>query len=345
MHMNFSHPVESESAAWLLLGAIIAAFVVFVLWGLFGAVVVGLFLYYATRPAYQWLNERIDHPNIAVLLTLLLVAVPMVLVIAYATLVAIQEIDQFLATANLEELRSSLQPYLGLGQSLGRQDVFDLLRGNLSQIQSVAAAATLWILRLFVAIALAFYLLRDDFKIGNWFRETFAEYPLAIEYFEGVDKDLSTLYTGNLLTIVATGAIASATFYALDWLAPQGAGLPYPLLLGLLVGVGTIIPAVGMKIVYFPYTAYLAWAAWGSGGGPLWFPVVFFVVTLVVVDVAPDIFVRSYISAGELNMGLVMLGYVLGATAFGWYGIFFAPVILVSAVHFARDVLPEIVGR
>lgn len=343
--MNISPPVEGKNLAWLFLGAVIAAFVVFILWELFGAIVLGLFLYYATRPAYRWLNERIDRPNIAVTLTLLLVAIPMVLIIAYAALIAIQELDRFLATADLEELRSSLQPYLSIGQSFGRGDLFDLLQGNLSRIQTVAAALTLWVLRLFVAIALAFYLLRDDFKVADWFRDTFADYPLAIDYFEGVDRDLTTLYTGNLLTIVATGAIAAATFYALDFLAPQGAGLPYPLLLGLVIGVGTVIPAVGMKIVYFPYTAYLAWAAWGPGGGPLWFPVVFFVVTLLVVDAAPDIFVRSYISAGELNMGLVMLTYVLGATAFGWYGVFLAPVILVAAVHFARDVIPELVGR
>jgi len=82
-----------------------------------------------------------------------------------------------------------------------------------------------------------------------------------------------------------------------------------------------------------------------KGEGSLWFPVVFFLVTVVVVDdVIPDFFIRSYVSKGELNMGLLLLTYVLGVVAFGWYGVFFAPIVLVVFIHFVRDILPVLLG-
>lgn len=48
-------------------------------------------------------------------------------------------------------------------------------------------------------------------------------------------------------------------FYGSNFVAPPGTGIRFPVLLGLLIGDATLIPAVGMKIVYFPYTAYLLW--------------------------------------------------------------------------------------
>ena len=38
-------------------------------------------------------------------------------------------------------------------------------------------------------------------------------------------------------------------------------------------------------------------------------------------------------------MGLVLLGYVLGVMAFGWYGLFLGPLVVV-AVHFAHPIFP-----
>lgn len=161
---------------------------------------------------------------------------------------------------------------------------------------------------------------------------------------ERVDDDLRTIYTGNLITIGLTGLIAVAVYYVLAVVASAEPGVEFPVLLGLLTDVFTLIPTLGVKLIYFPYTGYLAWLAVSGGGGQLRFPVVFFVVTLVFVDVSPNFVVRSYVSKGELNMGLLLLTYVLGAVAFGWYGIFFPPIVLGVFVHFARDVLPVLLG-
>jgi hypothetical protein len=76
----------------------------------------------------------------------------------------------------------------------------------------------------------------------------------------------------------------------------------------------------------------------------LWFPAVFFAVSLVVVDTIPDLVLRPYVSGRNLHVGLVMLAYIFGPLLFGWYGIFLGPMILVLVVHFVRIVLPELVA-
>jgi len=199
------------------------------------------------------------------------------------------------------------------------------------------------LLRLFVSFTLAFYLLRDDYKIAQWFRRSFEHQPAAVTFVEQVDADLTTIYTGNLITI---GRVASSpSVPTTSWTSSSaGTGVQFPFLLGLLTGVATLIPAIGMKLIYYPYTGYLVWQVVSKGEGSLWFPVVFFLVTVVVVDVIPDFFIRSYVSKGELNMGLLLLTYVLGVVAFGWYGVFFAPIVLVVFIHFVRDILPVLLG-
>jgi len=85
------------------------------------------------------------------------------------------------------------------------------------------------LLRLFVSFTLAFYLLRDDYKIAQWFRRSFEHQPAAVTFVEQVDADLTTIYTGNLITIGASGLLAVSTYYVLDIIAPAGTGVhPVP---------------------------------------------------------------------------------------------------------------------
>lgn len=342
--MDVSLTTRGEKVTWGIAGVVITAVAAFVLYSFFGALVVGLFLYYATRPIYRWLDGRTGHPDLNATVTILVVGLPILLVLGYGALVGVRELDQFLRIANLEQFRSAIRPYVDI-VAAEDQSIAGFLRNNASRIGALATTAFTWSLRLFVIVTFAFYLLRDDRKLARWFRRSLGEDHSAVAFMEEADAELTTIYTGNLITIGVTALIAAAVFYALDLLAPNATGVQFPVLLGLLTGIATLIPAVGMKLIYVPYTGYLLWQAQSSADAPLWFPVVFFLVTLVVVDSVPDLFIRSYLSKGELNMGLMLLTYVLGAVAFGWYGVFFGPVVLVFFVTFAREIFPSLLGR
>lgn len=335
--------LDRDRVVWGAVGVVLAGFVVVLLVAFVGALVFGLFLYYALRPIYRRLEAHTDHPDLAATVTLLVVGLPMLLTLGYAVLVGYQELSQLLGAQPLGEARSVLQPYLDVGALTRPRRIVEVTRQNLDSLVGYAGLLLAWGVRLFVIVAVAFYLLRDDRKIAGWYRETFAAVDAAIAFGEGVDDDLTTIYTGNLITIGITALIAALTYYAVEFLADPTV-VAYPLLLGMLIGIGTVVPAVGMKIIYLPFAGYLFVRSLVWNQLPVWIPVAFLAVTVVVIDTLPDVVIRSYVSKGDINMGLMMLSYVFGATAFGWYGVFFGPVVMVLALHFAEDLLPRLVA-
>jgi hypothetical protein len=158
-----------------------------------------------------------------------------------------------------------------------------------------------------------------------------------------VDRDFSHIFFGNLLNALLTAIIGAISYGLLSLVTPPGMRLPYPTLLGLLSGIASLVPVVGIKLVYVPVAAYLGYL---SIGQPvlLWFPILFVVVSFFVVDVIPDLVLRPYVSGRGLHLGMVMLAYVFGPLLFGWYGIFLGPMLLVLLVHFTALVLPELLA-
>ena len=334
-----------DRLAWAAAGLAVAAVVAYVLYAFVGAVVVGIFLYYATRPVERWIETDLGYARAAAAVSLLTVGLPLLLILTYALSVGARELSELFATYQLEQFETLLEPYVALPPITRPATLIGFVRDNADGIVASIGALLLWGGRLFVAIVVAYYLLRDDEKISRWFRRSVGEDHDVVRFLSGVDRDLDTIYTGNLLTIGITAAIAVATFYAFDLLAPGDPTLRFPILLGLLVGVFTIVPAVGMKAIWVPYAAYLFVRSLAWNEFPLWVPVAFVAVAAVVVDFLPDIFVRSYVSKGDINMGLMLLSYTLGALVFGWYGLFLGPLVLVLFLHFAERVFPNVVDR
>ena len=224
--------VRSGTIFWIVFGAAVAALAGFVVYSFFGAVVVGVFLYYGLRPIYQWLDDRLEHPDVTATITLLVVGLLILLALAYATLTGVRRIDQFLQTANLEQYRTLLRPYIDLAGVTQIQQLVNLIRGNLRRVLRIGTLIFRWGLRVFILLTVAFYLLRDDQKIASWFRRTFEDHSGVVTFMEGVDDDLTIIYIGNLITIAITGLIAVIVYYALDFVAPKGTGVAFPILLG-----------------------------------------------------------------------------------------------------------------
>ncbi|AHG02235.1 hypothetical protein HALLA_20250 (plasmid) [Halostagnicola larsenii XH-48] len=349
---------DGKRSLWVGVGLIIAALIGIALFRYVGTVLFAIFVYYATRPLYRQLDRFIDHPNVTATVTILFVILPMAVVIAYTGIVALQELNQFLASSDLEAYRSYLQPYLRLareGDVGGLRDAFQdgsggsfgsIVRqgvpGTLGQLQSIGGYVFSVLARFFLMLTILFYLLRDDKKVRRWFYESIDHDEEVVSYLEAVDDDLETIFLSNIAVIAVAAVTAAITYAALNYFVSDGVVVATPVLLSLLIGIGTLIPAVGMKIVYVPYGLALLGLALTTPT-PYWHPVAFFVLTFVVVDTIPDFFARSYLSAQSgVHMGLVLLGYFLGTLAFGWYGLFLGPIVVVLAVHFASMIFPAL---
>jgi len=341
------HDSRSRLAWWavaLALGAI-TGWVVFTYVGTF---VLGLFLYYVARPAYRRFRSQF-RPTVAAATALVALAVPVVLLVGYTLAVAAQELGRLQRTVDLGPLTQQLEPYIDVSavvqdpeMLLRNPDVVDagqlIAEGALGYIPALGTA----LINVFLALAVAFYLLRDGPRLGRWVRETFDDSQEFLGvYLSTVDEDLGSVYFGNILNAFAIVVVAAFTYTILNLVAPAE-GIPYPALVAVLAGAASLIPVVGMKLVYVPLSIGL-FARAVLAGDPLWFPALFVVATVVFVDFIPDLVLRPYVSGRNLHVGLVMIAYIIGPLLFGWYGLFLGPLLLVVIYHFARLVLPALV--
>jgi predicted PurR-regulated permease PerM len=352
--------IERARVGWWLLGLALAGALVVVLHAFVGTFVFGLFLYYSTRPIYRRLRRRIRPPSLAAAVSLFALALPALLLVLYALLIVIRQAVRYTNSGVFDLSQYPIdQDLLAIVTDPERLLDLDLASyltaetiGQFSQ--SVASAVDtiaffgVGAVHLFVMIALAFYLLRDDRRLGDWALSTFGdERGIVLAYGNAVDHDLQAVFFGNILNAVLTGTIGVIAYTVLNAFAPlPETRIPAAGLVGLLAGVASIVPVVGMKLVYVPVALYMAVVTFLVDPRLLWFVAAFVVVSFVVVDTIPDLVLRPYVSGRSLHVGSVMIAYTFGPLLFGWYGIFLMPMLLVLVFHFARIVLPELVqGR
>ncbi len=341
---------------WLLAGIVLLGLVGYVLSSFIGLVVVGLFVYYAARPVYRRLVDQVGHPTIAAGLSIITLVLPMFLLVGYALLIVSRELRRLTDVVAFRPQQIGLDPatYSRLTDPsfLFSPDARELLTGALSgsileSVVSIAETATtlgVILINLLAIVVLAFYLLRDDDRLARWVhtnlgtRETMFD-----EFLQAVDRDLSSIFFGNILNAIITGTIAVIAYSVLNVFAPAGTAIPAAALVGLLAGAASLIPIVGMKIVYVPVALYMTVrGVLTAGGESLWFVVLFAVVSVIVVDSIPDFLLRPYVSGKNIHIGSLMLAYILGPLFFGWYGLFLMPALLVVVVQFAMVVVPSL---
>lgn len=352
-------PWEDRSRlAWSAFGLALAAALVFVVYSFVGTVVFGVFLYYATRPVFVRLRRRVRQPTIAAGVALVALAAPALVLVSYTLLVVVAQAQRLLGAAEVVDVGAipgideqtlavlsdpQALATLDWGSYLSTDTVGSVLSGAGGALDTVAFFGTGFV-HLFAMFALAFYLLRDGNRLRRWFVGFTDDHGVVLAYAEQVDRDYRNVFFGNILNAALTGTIGVLAYSALNLVAPPGLRVPAAALVGLLAGVASLIPVVGMKLVYVPVAAGMVGVAVIDGiTEALWFVAAFAAVSFVVVDTIPDLVLRPYVSGGSLHVGTVMLAYTLGPLLFGWYGIFLMPMLLVLIVQFVRIVLPELV--
>ncbi|MEZ3145045.1 AI-2E family transporter [Halobaculum sp. MBLA0143] len=341
--------IDRRRAGWWIVALVLAAVVGFVVRAFVGTLVFGLFVYYAVRPIYRRLAPYTDSTVETAVATVLVAAVPLLAILLYGTGLAVQGLLAAFGTETAQRVLSEFvrEPtavtnalddpttLLSQFQVANLQDGLATVLGTVGFVGGV-------LLRLSLALALTFFLLRDGHRVEEWFRsEVAAGDSTAHVFLRGVDADLETVYFGNVLTVVGVTIASVAVYNAYDLIAPTAVSPPVPTLLGVLTGLATFVPIVVGKLVYVPVTAVLFWNALRTDAW-LGFPVAFLVVAFLFLDILPQTVVRPYVSGRSLHSGLVLFGYVLGAAYFGWYGLFLGPLIVVSGVQFLKHVLPDL---
>ena len=343
---------------WWGFGIALGAALVYVVYSFVGTFVFGVFIYYATRPIYNRIRRVVRPPSLAAAVSLFALTLPALLLMAYALGIALNQLRRYAGDgmgllSTLPFIDSELIENVADPATLLELDPQKYLTGEAisSALASLGSAADtvaflgVGAVHLFVMFALAFYLLRDGSRLSRWSVSRFGDdRGLLKSYGESVDRDFKAIFFGNILNGVFTGTIGVLVYSVLNVYAPPGVAIPAAALVGLLAGVASLVPMVGMKLVYVPVAIYLAVLSLVTDPNTLWFASVFAVVSFVIVDTIPDLLLRPYVSGRSLHVGSLMIAYTLGPLLFGWYGIFLAPMLLVTVIHFSRIVLPELMA-
>ena len=353
--------IQRSRATWWAVAFALACAFVYVVYSFIGTFVFGLFIYYATRPLYRRIRRRVRPPSLAATISMFALALPVLGLMTYAATIALREFVKYANRLSANDADINLAAYgidpalvenIATPQALLQYDFQSLLTPSAasSVFDSLTVAVDTFAflgigaVHLFIMIAFAFYLLRDGHKLSRWGMSLFADDQGILEsYVRAVDRDFNNIFFGNILNAVLTGTIGVIAYSLLNVAAPPGVKIPAPALVGLLAGIASLIPVVGMKLIYVPVTVYMTTQAFVANPPGLWFVVLFAAVSFVVVDTIPDLVLRPYVSGRSLHVGAVMIAYTFGPLLFGWYGIFLMPMILVLLVNFARLVLPELV--
>ncbi|MFB6167559.1 MAG: AI-2E family transporter [Haloferacaceae archaeon] len=338
---------DRSRLAWLGVGAVCLGVVALFLYAFVGTFALGLFVYYAARPLHRRLH-RYTTDDRAAALTMLLLVVPALSVLAYVAVVAVGELTALVGSETVTTILRQVAPAPDPVSRLLRNPVafvselegLDAVRAGALAVLAQVGVLTTAVLHLTLALAFAFFLYRDDERLEAWFRsEVGGPDSAAHAFLRAVDTDLETVYFGNLLTVLFVTGLAVVVYNAFSAFGPLS--LPVPTLLALLTGLATFVPLVVGKLVYLPATAYLGLRAVETDVSLL-VPLAFLVVCFLFLDILPQSIVRPYVSGRTLHTGLILFSYVLGTALFGWYGLFYGPLLAVVVVQFVNVVLPDL---
>ncbi|SDY40931.1 AI-2E family transporter [Halopenitus persicus] len=339
-----------------LFGLVVAVIVGYIAHRFAAALTVAVFIYYSTRRFYRSLGRLRLPKRVRAVLALSVVGVPLLLLISYTVVLLVIEVRQFVqqyavmeaAAGNVGWIDAETTPpeltfdaIVDLYQSGGFDPLIDFALDHAGFLTSTLSS---FLLNLLIVVVVTYYLLIDGGKAHEWL-VAFDDDAIVREYFEAADDELESVLFGNLLNVIAISLIAVTAYMGYNVFVPSSVQVPYPALAGALTGVASLIPVVGMKIVYLPIAAVMAAPSVLAGDvGPIAYVVGFLLVAVVVVDTIPDLVLRPYFSGETTHVGLLMLAYIFGPVVFGFHGLFLGPIILVLALTFAYTALPRLLG-
>jgi predicted PurR-regulated permease PerM len=348
--------MDERRLAVTVFGAAVAVVIGAIALRFIAALSVSVFLYYSVRRYHKALRRLRLPARIRAMIVLVSLAIPLLLLIGYAVVLLIVEAREFVSQTAIVGVASEQVPWFGRVDQLpeltaggiysayqsGQLDPFiGFATENATFLTNLVSG---FFLNLFIVVVVTYYLLVDGERIRAWLLR-FDDDAIIREYLEAVDEELEAVFFGNLLNVIATSLIAIAVFRLYNVYVPVGAQVPYPTLAGGLTGIASLVPVVGMKIVYVPLTiAAAANVALNGDQSLLGYVVGFLVLAVVVVDTIPDLVLRPILSGDATHVGLLMLAYTLGPIVLGFYGFFFAPILLVVGLMFATVALPRLLG-
>jgi predicted PurR-regulated permease PerM len=332
--------VEFYSKAFFVALAVLVAYgMLLVLQPFAGAMAWAIFLAFLLNPLHRWLTRKL-HGKEGMSSGLITGLTPFA-VLTPLTLLGWQFVDQARALVHYVRgsdfkldgsilLRLEQYPVIGPLARLAREelmvsaaDIQDWLgRATETALRSVASigsgvllGALGTLVAFFFMLFLLFFFLRDGTRMFDRLQRLI---PVPEEHREQLFDHLASVTRGVFygigLTAICQGIMVGIAFAI--------AGMPSPVVFGVLAGILALLPAGGAAIVWIPAVLYLAAAgSWGM--------MIFMLIAGVITSTA-DNFLRPILVSryAPVSAFTVFVGVVGGIAAFGAIGIVVGPVFL-----------------
>jgi len=348
--------MELRRTHYILFGLILAAALINMLLPFVNVLVYGLFVYYIARPTYRRLNRGGKYSTISAFFSLVIIVLPVIIIMTYTVGIAAIELKEVLVSMNIpgtDVLTRVSGETIDVLEKLGPEEVVQIIgeHQNLGMFILGLLGNTLNIVfRFLLIIAVSYYLLKNSSKARAWALKLFCEKDSRIikRYMNEVDDALTYVFFGNILNAGFTAVMGGITFSLLNYFAPSPAlSIPYPVLFGILCGIGSLIPVIGMKLVWVPLFSYVSFRGYLAGvlAEQWWFLAAFLLAVNIIVDIIPDMIIRPYVSSRRAPGYLMFFSYIFGTAVYGIAGLFIGPIIVVLLLNFMRIILPELKKR
>jgi predicted PurR-regulated permease PerM len=311
-----------------LITAILIALSLLIAFPFLHAITWGMALAIMAWPMHRIVRQRIASPTGAALVStvvvLLLIVVPGSFVI-YQIGAETEEMSRESKPPDEMVSRESLQEVPGGSRVIAWMDrvnvdveaqIREVAASILPKPESVAAGSIAAVAQFLVTMFILFYVFRDRGEFLQWLR---AFLPLTRSEADRVFASAADSVYANLYATVVTGLIDSVSGALLFWVL----GLPAPFLWGAVMLVLSILPVVGIGLVWVPTAVYLAISGdWPSAAAI----VAWGAFTAVVIDYI----LYARLAGDRMRMHPVpaLIAFLGGLGVFGLSGVVLGPAIV-----------------
>lgn len=155
MDMVAKSEANRSHIAWWVLGFVLAILLALVVYKFIGTFVVGLFVYYISKPVYSRLKQDIKSSGLAAFATLVVVALPVLLIIGYTLTIGIQGFGKLIQQYQIETLARYLGPYIEMSaltapiEQIFSGGIVEAIIGGVEKVTSYIAIIGSLILHMF----------------------------------------------------------------------------------------------------------------------------------------------------------------------------------------------------
>ncbi|WP_426266837.1 AI-2E family transporter [Sphingomonas sp. LHG3443-2] len=335
--MQEASPLKEDSRGGFLLFLVLVTLALgYIAWPFASALLWAVVAAIMFQPLYRWMLVRTGGRNRAAIAALLVIFVAIIVpAIAIGDIIVRQALQiyevvkagQFDAASYFEQIQGRLPTRLNQileGSGYGnfaviQERVTAVLRDSLTVIASqalkIGGNAFTSLLVFAVGLYVTYFLLRDGERIGAMVKDTLPLDRRSADHLaSNFVATIRATIKGSVVVGLVQGLLGTITF----WIV----GFPSAVLLGVLMAIVSLLPAVGPALVWVPIAAYLLLT------GSIWQGIVVIVSGALVIGMADNL-LRPLLVGRETGIPdwLVLVTTLGGIAAFGLSGVVVGPVV------------------